>query len=140
MLSATTAPRSRDLADSDGRTANRSGEEPLFTVIISDAAVRSTLVARLAINGADMCTGQSLGERRPASARNAAAILITDQPTVDLHPGGAGVLLRDLPWHSVMVLTSDTSAVSEDPRMIYVEPKDAVPAIARLRSEAQRGR
>lgn len=139
LLSATIAPRSRDLANANEKAA-RAGEEPLFTVVIGDAAVRSTLVARLAMNGADMCTGQSLGEGRPASARNAAAILVTDQSTIDMHPGGAGALLRDLPWHSVMVLTSDTAAISRDSRLIYVEHKDAVPAITRLRIEAQRGR
>ena len=137
MLSATIVPRSRDLADTAATEAARPGKEPLFTVVISDAAMRSTLVARSAMNGADMCTGQSLGERRPASARNAPDILVTDQSTVDLHPGGAGALLRDLPWHRVMVLTSDSTATSPDPRLIYVEHKNAVPAIARLRSEAQ---
>ena len=87
-----------------------------------------------------MCTGQSLGGRRPASARNAPTILVTDQSTIDAHPGGAVALLREPPWHRVMVLTSDSAAISLDSRLIYVEPKDAVPAIARLRVETQRGR
>jgi hypothetical protein len=116
-----------------------SREEPLFTVIVDDAATRSTLVARLAMSGANMCTAQSFDERGPTSTRNAAAILVTDQATIDTHPGGGTALLGGVVWRRIMVLTSEPAVTSQDPRLIYVERNDAVPAIARLRAEAQRG-
>jgi hypothetical protein len=134
-MSATSAIGAREPADRVG-----SGEEPLFTVIVRDVAVRSTLVARLAMNGANMCTGQGFDERRPVSPRNAEAILVTDQATIDTHPGGVAALLGGSSWRRIMVLTSGSSTISDDPRLIYVERNDAVPAIARLRAEAQRGR
>ena len=114
------------------------GGEPLFTVIVAEAAVRSALAGRLAMDGANMCTALGFDERRPPPVRDAAAILVTDQATVDMHSGGVVALLHDASWHRIIVLTPGAAATSEDPRLLYVERGDAVAATIRLRTEWRR--
>ncbi|MDP5281223.1 hypothetical protein Q9Q95_20020 [Sphingomonas sp. DG1-23] len=110
------------------------GSDPLVVVIVREAAVRSTLVARLAMSGANMCTAQHFDERHPASLRGTAAMLITDRAAIDAHPDGAAALLCDPQWSRIVVLTHDAAATSEDPRLLYLAPGDAA-ALTRLVSD-----
>ncbi|WP_158298802.1 hypothetical protein [Sphingomonas psychrotolerans] len=108
------------------------GTDPLVVVIVREAAIRSTLVARLAMSGANMCTAQQFDERHPASARGVAAMLITDREAIDAHPGGVAALLRDPQWSRIIVLTRDVPAQSEDPRLLYVDAGEAAAAMTCL--------
>jgi len=114
------------------------GSDPLLVVIVREAAVRSTLVARLAMNGADMCTALYFDERHPASSSGKPAALITDQTAVDEHPGGIAALLEDPRWVRIIVLTRDTATASVDPRLLYVDAGEAAPATTRLLDDWRR--
>jgi hypothetical protein len=114
------------------------GTDTLLVVIVREAGIRSTLVARLAMSGADMCTAQHFDERHPASARGTAVVLITDQATVDGHPDGTAALLRDPQWCRIVVLTREAGTTSDDPRLLYVDSGDAAAAVSRLLSDWQR--
>ena len=109
--------------------------DPLVVVIVREAAIRSTLVARLAMSGADMCTAQNFDERHPASARGTAVVLITDHAAIDAQCGGIAALLCDAQWRRIIVLTRDVALASEDPRLFYVAAGDAAAAMARLLSD-----
>lgn len=113
------------------------GSDPLVVVIVREAAVRSTLVARLAMSGANMCTAQHFEERLPASARGAAAILITDQAAIDAHPGGVAALLGDPQWSRIIVLTDDAAATCAEPRILYADVGEAA-AVTQLLADWRR--
>jgi hypothetical protein len=114
------------------------GTDPLIVVIIREAAIRSTLVARLAMSGADMCTAQQFDERHPASVRGIAAMLITDQAAIDAHSGGIAALLGDPQWSRIIVLTRDVPAQSENSRLLYVDAGEAAAAMTRLLADWRR--
>ncbi|AQR73586.1 hypothetical protein [Sphingomonas sp. LM7] len=111
------------------------GIDPLLVLILREAAIRSTLVARLAMGGADTCTAQYFDEKRPASARGAAAVLVTDQEAVDGHPGGTAALLRDPQWRMVIVLAPAAAPGGGDPRLIHLARGDAAVGLTRLLAE-----
>lgn len=113
------------------------GSDTLLVVIVREAAVGSTLVARLAMSGADMCTAQNFDERHPASARGTAVVLITDHAAIGAHSGGIAALLDDSQWRRIIVLTRDGALASEDPRLLYVDADEAAAAMARLLSDWQ---
>jgi hypothetical protein len=138
MYSGTTL-EAREQVDGLDRRARMPGSDPLLVVIVREAAVRSTLVARLAMNGADMCTAQHFDERHPASSGGKAAALITDQAAIDEHPGGIAALLDDPRWVRIIVLTRDAAAASLDPRLLYVDAGEAAPATTRLLADWRRG-
>lgn len=107
------------------------GTNPLLVLIVREAALRSTLVARLAMRGATVWTGRAFDEKRPASAR-APAVLITDEESIEHHPGGAAALSRDAQWRKVVVLTRGGEPASEDARLFYLARGGAAPALTRL--------
>jgi len=111
------------------------GSDPLLVVIVREAAIGSTLVARLAMSGADTCTAQSFDERRPAMGGMAGAVLITDQAAVDGHPGGITALLGDPQWRGVVVLSADAIADDTNPRLRHLEPGQALAAMPQLIAE-----
>jgi hypothetical protein len=106
-------------------------------VIVREAAVRSTLVARLAMSGANMCTAQHFEERLPASARGTAAILIADQAAIDAHSGGVAALLGDPQWSRIIVLTDDAAATCADPGILYADVGEAA-AVTQLLADWRR--
>lgn len=107
------------------------GTNPLLVLIVREAALRSTLVARLAMRGATVWTARAFDEKRPASARMP-AVLITDEESVALYPGGAAALSRHAQWRKVVVLTRRGAPASEDARLFYLARSGAVSALAGL--------
>jgi hypothetical protein len=110
-----------------------SGINVLLVLVLREAALRSTLVARLAMGGASVWTAQRFDEKVPASIRTP-AVLVTDTESVDAHPGGAIALRDDARWRMVVVLTRGALPASEDARLHYVEHADAMAALTRLLS------
>lgn len=107
------------------------GTNPLLVLIVREAGLRSTLVARLAMCGATVWTGRAFDEKRPASAR-APAVLITDEESIEDHPGGAVALSENAQWRKVIVLTRGSAPTSQDTRLFYLARGGAAPALARL--------
>jgi len=107
-----------------------SGINVLLVLVLREAALRSTLVARLAMGGATVWTAQRLDEKLPASIRTP-AVLVTDAESVGAHPGGAVVLRDDPRWRMVVVVTADVVPESPDARLVYIPHGDAMAALTR---------
>jgi hypothetical protein len=103
----------------------------LLVLVLREAALRSTLVARLAMGGATVWTAQRFDEKLPASIRTP-AVLVTDAESVDAHPGGVVALCHDTRWRMVVVLTGDAAPDSQDARLVYIPRSDAAAALARV--------
>jgi hypothetical protein len=110
----------------------------LLVLIVTEAALRSTLVARLALSGATVWTARSFDEKRPASVR-APALLVTDEESIARHPAGVVALSQEAQWRKVVVLVRGAAPVSEDGRLLYLARSDAVPVLARLLDDWRRG-
>lgn len=108
----------------------------LLVLVIRDVALRSTLVARLAMGGATVWTAQRFDEKLPASIRTP-AVLVTDTESVEAHPGGAAVLRDDARWRMVLVLTADAAPASDDARLLYIEHGEAAAALTQLIASLQ---
>jgi hypothetical protein len=102
----------------------------LLVLVVRDVALRSTLVARLAMDGATVWTAQRFDEKLPASIRT--PVLVTDTESVEAHPGGAAVLRDDARWRMVVVLTADAAPAIDDARLLHVECSEAAAALTQL--------
>lgn len=109
----------------------------LLVLIVAEAALRSTLVARLALSGATVWTARGFDEKRPVSVR-APALLVTGEESIALHPGGVAALSQDAQWRMVVVLTRGAAPLSEDGRLLYLARSEAVPALNRLLEDWRR--
>jgi hypothetical protein len=108
------------------------GIDPLLVLILREVALRSTLVARLAMRGIDTCTARYFDEKLPPSARGSALVLVTDQGAVDGHPGGTAALLGDPQWRLIVVLAPPGAATAADPRLVHLADADAAAGLVRL--------
>ncbi|MDV3457364.1 hypothetical protein RZN05_10255 [Sphingomonas sp. HF-S4] len=111
------------------------GNDPILVLILREMALRSTLVARLAMNGIDTCTAQFFDEKLPPSARGASLVLVTDQGAIDGHRGGTAALLCDPQWRMIVVLAPGDGAATPDPRLVHLTDADAAAALVRLLAE-----
>lgn len=108
------------------------GTDPILVLILRELGLRSTLVARLAMSGVDMCTAQYFDEKLPPSARGAAVVLVTDQAAVDGHPGGTAALLGNPQWRLIVVLVPEGAASAADPRLVHLASGDPAAGLMRL--------
>lgn len=111
------------------------GNDPILVLIVREMALRSTLVARLAMNGIDTCTAQFFDEKLPPSARGASLVLVTDQGAIDGHRGGTAALLGDPQWRLIVVLAPEDPTATPDPRLVHLTDADAAAALVRLLAE-----
>jgi hypothetical protein len=109
----------------------------LLVLVLREAALRSTLVARLALSGAAVSTAQRFDERRPASGGAKPAVLVTDAGSIAEHPGGAAALLTDPQWRTVVVLGGPTARSGNDPRLLHLDPTDAPATLPKLLAQWQ---
>lgn len=108
----------------------------LLVLVLREAALRSSLVARLAMGGATVWTAQRLDEKLPASIR-APAVLVTDRESVAAHPGGAQALCEDARWRMVVIVSPDPAPDGDDARLRHIAQSDAAAALARLMTTLQ---
>ncbi|MES2988810.1 MAG: hypothetical protein V4808_12965 [Pseudomonadota bacterium] len=99
--------------------------------------MRSTLVARLSMAGADVLTADDFNDPRLARHKKRPLVLIADEAAVDAYDGGCDGLVADPRWRRLVVLSPGACAVSDDPRLIRIARAQAAKAIAQLLPEWQ---
>lgn len=97
----------------------------LLALILSEAGLRSSLIARLAYSGADVITAHALDDRRLAR-RGGSMILITDAQAMGAV--AAPSLADDPRWQHVIVVGAEAAPVGT--RLHHAEEK-GVPALVR---------
>lgn len=112
-------------------------ETLLLVLILREAGLRSTLVARLSMAGADVLTADDFNDPRLARHKKRLLVLIADDAAVEGHDGGCDGLLDDPRWQRVVVLSRGACAASKDSRLIRIERAQAANAIAELLPEWQ---
>lgn len=112
-------------------------ETLLLVLIVREAGLRSTLVARLSMAGADVLTAEDFDDPRLARHKKRPLVLIADEAAVDGHAGGCDGLLADPRWRTLVVLSPGACAASEDSRLIRIARAHAAQTIARLLPEWQ---
>lgn len=101
---------------------------PLVVLIVRQSALRSALVARLALDGATVCTARDFDANHSIAARGP-AVLVADAESIEDHPGGPRAVADDPRWERVIVLEEGASADGAE-RSSAAETADD--AIARL--------
>lgn len=114
-------------------------ETPLLVLILGEAGLRSSLVARLSLAGADVLTTESFDDLRLARHALRPLVLIADEAAVEKRDGGWERLIADPRWHRVLLLSPDAPETGDDPRLLRIARADAGPAIAKLLSEWRAG-
>ena len=110
-------------------------ETLLLVLIVREAGLRSTLVARLSMAGADVLTAEDFGDSRLARHKRRSLVLIADQAALDGHDEGCDALLADPRWHRLVVLSPGACPASEDPRLIRIQRADAAKRLAQMLPE-----
>ena len=112
-------------------------ETLLLVLILREAGLRSTLVARLSLAGADVLTADDFNDPRLARHKKRPLVLIADEAAVDAHSGGCDGLLEDPRWQRLVVLSPGACPASDDPRLVRMPRADAAKTIAKLLPEWQ---
>ncbi|MBX3564072.1 MAG: hypothetical protein KF730_05780 [Sphingomonas sp.] len=106
-------------------------------LILREAGLRSTLVARVSMAGADVLTADDFNDPRLARHKKRPLVLIADEAAIDAHAGGYEGLLADPRWRRVVVVSPGMCPESDDPRLIRIERAHAARKIAHLLPEWQ---
>lgn len=108
----------------------------LLVLIAREAALRSTLAARLSMVGADLITAESLEDPQLKRCVQKPCYLIVEEAMLEGRDGiWRETLLATPHWRQVVVLTGATPgqrAPDADPRLLHLERKTAPSVIAEL--------
>lgn len=107
-------------------------ETLLLVLIVKEAGLRSTLVARLSMAGADVLTAEDFDDPRLARHKRRPLVLIADEAAVEEHDGGCDGLVADPRWERLVLLSPSACEDSDDPRLIRIERKSAAKALVEL--------
>lgn len=112
-------------------------EAPLIAIIVREAALRSTLVARFALAGAEVMTVESFQDPKLSRTGDRRLVLIADGGALDAHDGGAQLLLDD-PRLFRLVEVGEAQAASPDMRHVRIDRALAARASAEMLLEWQK--
>lgn len=96
-----------------------------LALVIEDASLRSMLVGRLTLGGADLVTASDLYDRRITSKKNNTLFLITDDATLAKVQGGLEDLFADPRWSRVAIVGGTIDAPVADHRVVRLHPASA---------------
>lgn len=77
---------------------------PMLVLVVREAGLRSALVARLAMAGADIVTVDKLDDPRIERWLASAPVLIIDETTLTGRKGGEAALRADPRWRAIAVV------------------------------------
>lgn len=121
---------------------------PLVVLIVRQSALRSALVARLALDGATVCTARDFDANHSIAARGP-AVLVADAESIEDHPGGPQAVADDPRWERVIVLgegetpdDADRASAAETagdmiPRLHFLPMASAAASISMLLAYGQ---
>lgn len=107
-------------------------ETILLVLIVRNAGLRSTLVARLSMAGADVLTAEDFDDPRLARHTRRPVVLVADDAAVAQWEGGVAGLTADPRWIRLVLISSEPAAPGDDPRLIRLESGIAAKAIMEL--------
>lgn len=106
----------------------------LLIVVVRERGLRSALVARLSLAGADLVTLDDIDDPALERVIRSPAVLVIDEALAAEHSDAwLESLLADPRWRSLVLLTVDPpSQTATDPRILRVAYSNAAAAIAEL--------
>jgi hypothetical protein len=107
-------------------------ETLLLVLIVRETGLRSTLVAKLSMAGADVLTTGDFDDPRLMRHALRRLVLIADEAAVDGYDGGCDRLLAEGCWFRLVMLSPGAGAVSGDLRLIRLERTIAAATIVSL--------
>ncbi len=107
----------------------------LLVLVVGEAGLRSTLVARLSIAGAEVLTTDDPGDPGLTRLAGRRLVLIADQAALDSPNGGLERLSADPRWSRLVLVSRDGRAGNDDPRLIRLDRAGAAAAIGALLPE-----
>lgn len=113
---------------SGSRMSGRPGESvfPLLVLIVREAGLRSTLIARLSMAGADLVTLDNIDDPSVERWLAKAPVLIIDEVALAGREGGEAALRADPRWRGIAVI----GGAAVDPAMpVRIAREDAAAAI-----------
>ena len=102
---------------------------PLLVIVAREAGLRSTLIARLSMAGADLVTIDNLDDPRVERWLAKSPVLIIDEAALATRPGGEAALRADPRWCAIAVVGGAATDAAHPPRIPRDDPASAIEAM-----------
>jgi hypothetical protein len=102
---------------------------PLLVLVAREAGLRSTLIARLSMAGADLVTIDNLDDPRVERWLAKSPVLIIDEAALATRPGGEAALRADPRWCAIAVVGGAATDAAHPPRIPRDDPASAIEAM-----------
>lgn len=90
---------------------------PLLVLVVREAGLRSTLIARLSMAGADLVTIDNIDDPRIQRWLAKGPVLILDQAALQAREGGEAALRADPRWRAIAVIGGAAENPAYPPRI-----------------------
>ncbi|WHU04728.1 hypothetical protein [Sphingomonas sp. NIBR02145] len=90
---------------------------PLLVLVVREAGLRSTLIARLSMAGADLVTIDNIDDPRIQRWLAKGPVLILDQAALQAREGGEAALRADPRWRAIAVIGGAAENLAYPPRI-----------------------
>lgn len=101
-------------------------------LVVEDASLRSMLVGRLTLGGADIVTASDLDDRRIISQKDSSLLLVTDDKTLSEEGGCIERLFADPRWARVVIVGAWPDTVTNNARIVRLSPASAASEIVAM--------
>lgn len=105
---------------------------------VAEAGLRSTLVARLTLGGADVLTMRELTAQQPPPASRGKMVLVIDDAGVHAYPGASNALYEDSRWTRLVMLTGAEPPDPAPAHVHHLAAASAAPSLGTLLDEWHR--
>lgn len=102
---------------------------PLLVLVVREAGLRSTLIARLSMAGADLVTIDNIDDPRIQRWLGKSPVLILDEAVLAGREGGEAVLRADPRWRAIAVIGGEAEDAAHPARISSVDAATEIEAM-----------